>query len=66
MRSVSELLSLKGRVALVTGGAGHIGHVIANTYAELGAAVVVLDRPGSAAESGLRGSVARRYSRTAH
>ena len=51
MRSVSELLSLKGRVALVTGGAGHIGHVIANTYAELGAAIVVLDRPGSAAES---------------
>ncbi|MBD24869.1 MAG: short-chain dehydrogenase, partial [Candidatus Marinimicrobia bacterium] len=39
MRSVSELLSLKGRVALVTGGAGHIGHVIANTYAELGAAI---------------------------
>ena len=51
MRSVSELMSLKGRVAVVTGGAGHIGSTIARTYAELGAAVVVLDRPGAAAES---------------
>jgi NAD(P)-dependent dehydrogenase (short-subunit alcohol dehydrogenase family) len=51
MRSVSDLMSLKGRVALVTGGAGHIGRAIAGTYAELGAAVVVLDRSDSAAES---------------
>jgi NAD(P)-dependent dehydrogenase (short-subunit alcohol dehydrogenase family) len=60
MRSVSELMTLKGRVALVTGGAGHIGAAIAHTYAELGAAVVVLDRPGAAVES-LAGALTDKY-----
>ncbi len=50
MRTYSELTSLKGRVALITGGAGHIGRAIADAYAELGAAVAILDRPGAAAE----------------
>lgn len=43
MKSVRELMDLTGRVALVTGGAGHIGRAICETLAELGAAVVVLD-----------------------
>src|SRR6266853_1686611 len=43
MKSVAELMSLRGRVALVTGGAGHIGGVVCDTLAELGAAVAVLD-----------------------
>ena len=36
-------MNLKGRVALVTGGAGHIGSAMAETLAELGAKIVLLD-----------------------
>lgn len=43
MRTLQELMSLAGRVALITGGAGHIGSVIGESLAELGAAIVVLD-----------------------
>jgi NAD(P)-dependent dehydrogenase (short-subunit alcohol dehydrogenase family) len=42
-RSLRELMSLEGRVALVTGGAGHIGRAIANGLAELGANIAVVD-----------------------
>lgn len=43
MKTLQELMSLSGRVALVTGGAGHIGGAICETLAELGATVAVLD-----------------------
>ena len=43
MRSIASLARLDGRVALVTGGAGHLGGAIADTLAELGATVCVLD-----------------------
>ena len=36
-------MSLQGRVALITGGGGHIGSALSEGLAELGAAVVVLD-----------------------
>lgn len=36
-------MNLDGRVALVTGGAGHIGRAIGAALGELGAAVIVLD-----------------------
>ncbi len=43
MRSLANLMDLRGRVAVVTGGAGHIGSVIADALAELGAAVAIVD-----------------------
>lgn len=41
---LSALMDLKGRTALVTGAAGHIGIIIAETLLELGASVLLLDR----------------------
>lgn len=43
MKSLQNLMDLQGRVALVTGGAGHIGAALCEALAELGANVVVLD-----------------------
>lgn len=43
MRDVADLMSLSGRTALLTGGAGHIGCVAADALAELGADIVLLD-----------------------
>ncbi|WP_161556527.1 SDR family NAD(P)-dependent oxidoreductase [Burkholderia pyrrocinia] len=46
-----EKLSLKGKVALVTGGAGGIGQAIAKELLALGATVVLSDRVAAAAEA---------------
>lgn len=43
MASLKELMDLRGRVALVTGGGGHIGGAICDALAELGANMAVLD-----------------------
>jgi len=43
MKRISELMSLKGRVAVITGGAGHIGSAMAEALAELSANIVILD-----------------------
>ena len=51
MTTVSELMSLSGRRALITGAAGGIGRVISQTLAELGADLILVDRPGSAYDS---------------
>ena len=43
MRTLNQLMDLRGRVALVTGAAGHIGTVICESLAELGASTALLD-----------------------
>lgn len=43
MRPLSALTDMTGRRAVIAGGAGHIGRAAAEAFAELGAAVVLLD-----------------------
>lgn len=47
MTTISELMSLNGRRALITGATGHIGSVISQTLAEMGSDLYLVDRPGS-------------------
>ena len=42
-RSLHELSRLDDRVALIIGGAGHIGRVSADGLAERGASIVIVD-----------------------
>ena len=43
MKSLKQLMNLRSRVALITGGGGHIGAAMGEALAELGATIVVLD-----------------------
>lgn len=51
MKSLQELMNLKDRVALITGGAGHIGSAMCEALAELGARIVILDMTQAACDS---------------
>jgi len=43
MRRLNELQCLAGKTALITGGAGHLGAAFAETFAELGAGIGLID-----------------------
>ena len=45
--TIQELMNLKGRRALITGATGRLGSVMAETLAELGADLILVDRPGT-------------------
>src|SRR6478752_10802206 len=49
-KSLQQLLSLKGKTAIVTGGAGYLGTAISETLAELGANLVLASRDKSKCE----------------
>ncbi|MGH2575612.1 MAG: SDR family NAD(P)-dependent oxidoreductase, partial [Ignavibacteria bacterium] len=43
-RKIRDLISLKGRVSLITGGAGYIGTAISEALAELGSDIIIVGR----------------------
>jgi NAD(P)-dependent dehydrogenase (short-subunit alcohol dehydrogenase family) len=47
MTTIKELMDLRGRRALITGATGVLGSIITATLAELGAELLLLDRPGT-------------------
>lgn len=47
MATLRELSNLKGRKALITGAAGGLGQIFAETLAELGADLILIDLPGT-------------------
>lgn len=49
--NVLDSIRLEGRTALITGGAGHIGRMCAETLIGLGANVILADLPGSHLET---------------
>ena len=51
MVTIKQLMNLKGRRALITGATGGIGRKIAETIAELGGDIVLVDQPGSSFKS---------------
>lgn len=62
-RPVTDLLSLKGRVALITGAAGWLGSAMSRALAEAGATVVCTSREAARAE-GLAATLATPHGQT--
>ena len=53
-KSIADLVSLKGRVAVVTGGAQGLGRAMVNRLAEAGASVLILDLRAGQADAAAR------------
>jgi NAD(P)-dependent dehydrogenase (short-subunit alcohol dehydrogenase family) len=47
LTTLSELMDMRGHRALITGATGYLGQAIAETLAEVGADLILVDRPGS-------------------
>ena len=47
MKTIKELMSMSGRTTLITGAAGNLGRCMAETVAELGSDLILVDRPGA-------------------
>ncbi|MGB3409664.1 MAG: SDR family oxidoreductase [Microthrixaceae bacterium] len=63
-RDIASLSRLDGRVAIVTGGAGHIGSAVADALAEQGATVAVVDLDPNRCDAVAREIEQKRSSRT--
>lgn len=51
MRDLKTLMNMTGRRALITGGAGHLGRTMADSLAELGAEVLLVDVAGASTQA---------------
>lgn len=60
-KSLKELLSLKGKTAVVTGGAGYLGTAMSETLAELGCNLILASRDGAKCEKKAE-EIAQQYS----
>ena len=47
MRTVQQLMDMSGRTALITGATGGLGQYMAETIAELGGDLILVDKPDS-------------------
>ena len=47
MTTIQQLMDMHGRRVLITGAIGALGRMMADTLAELGADLLLIDRPGS-------------------
>lgn len=47
MKNLNKLFDLSNRTAMITGASGHLGKIICNTLAEMGANLILVDHPNS-------------------
>jgi NAD(P)-dependent dehydrogenase (short-subunit alcohol dehydrogenase family) len=60
MRTLIDLMSLRGKAALITGGAGHLGFAIGETFAEQGCNLAIMDKNAAECER-MAADISERY-----